>query len=73
MVSSFPTVFNMKDFVSDLFKLGTAYEHYDALTKICCSKDTKAGRCLYYEGRICDILPFLEKYRQYTDDAEYVQ
>ena len=65
--------FRVNDFVSDLCKLGTAYEYYDALTKVCYGKDAQAGRSLYYEGRICDSLPFFEKYSQYVDDTEYIK
>lgn len=65
--------FEVRDFVSDVCRLGTAFEYYDALQKIRCSHDVSAGRGLYYEGHICDSLPFLEKYRQYTDDAEYLE
>jgi hypothetical protein len=64
--------FRVKDFVSDLCKLGTAFEYYDALTKAQYG-DAQTGRSLYYEGRICDSLPFLEKYRQYTNDSDYVK
>ena len=38
-----------------------------------CHHNASAGRNLYYEGRVCDSLPFLEKYRQIEDDDEYVQ
>ena len=65
--------FEVRDFVSDLCKLGTAFEYYDALQKIRCNYDVAAGRKLYYEGRVCDSLPFLEKYRHYTDDTEYLE
>ncbi len=63
----------VRDFVSDLCKLGTAFEYYDALQKVRYSHDVSAGRNLYYEGNICDSLPFLEKYRQFTEDAEYLE
>ncbi len=65
--------FEVRDFVADLCKLGTAFEYYDALQKIRYEHDVSAGRSLYYEGHICDSLPFLEKYRRYTDDAEYLE
>ena len=41
--------------------------------KIRYEHDVSAGRSLYYEGHICDNLPFLEKYRQYMDYAEYLE
>ena len=47
-------------------------ENLDARTKARYG-DAQAGRSLYYEGRICDSLPFLEKYRQYTSDSDYVK
>ena len=65
--------FEVKTFISDLIKLGTAYEYYYVLQRIKYRKDVTAGRELYYEGRICDSMPFLEKYRQYTIDAEYLK
>lgn len=64
--------FRVKDFVSNLCKLGTSFEYYDALTKVRYG-DVQAERSLYYEGRVCDSLPFLEKYRLYSDDAEYIK
>lgn len=65
--------FEVRTFVSDLCKLGTAFEYYDALQKLRYGHNVAAGRNLYYEGRVCDSLPFLEKYSQYTDDAEYLE
>ena len=65
--------FETRDFLSDLCKLGTAFEYYDALQKVRYNHNVPAGRNLYYEGKICDSLPFLEKYRQFTDDAEYLE
>lgn len=65
--------FNVRDFVSDLCRLGTAFEYYDTLRKVRWDKEVSAGRSLYYEGRLCDSIAFLEKYSQYTDDAEYIE
>ena len=65
--------FESKNFVSDFCKLGIVLEYYDALQKVRYEPDLSAGRNLYYEGNVCDCLTFLEKYRQYTDDAEYLQ
>lgn len=39
--------FEVRDFVSDLCKLGTAFEYYDALQKIRFGYDVSAGRNLY--------------------------
>lgn len=63
----------MNTFADDLCKLGTVFEFYDALQKVVFGKDASAGRELYYEGKRCDSLPFLEKYRQYEDDQEYLK
>lgn len=65
--------FEVRDFISDLCRLGTVFEYYSALQEVRLRHDVAVGRSLYYEGRICDSLPFLEKYRQYTDDAEYLK
>lgn len=65
--------FNVRDFVSDLCRLGTAFEYYDTLRKVRWDKDVSAGRSLYYEGRLCDSIAFLEKYSQYMDDEEYLE
>ena len=56
--------FEVQRFITDLCKLGTTFEY---------KHNVSAGRNLYYEGRVCDSLPFLEKYRQVTDDDEYEQ
>ncbi|MBQ3431962.1 MAG: CGNR zinc finger domain-containing protein [Clostridia bacterium] len=65
--------FSVRDFVSDLCKIGAAYEYYDALQKVKYQKDAATGRTFYYEGRACDSMPFLEKYKEYTDDSEYLK
>ena len=65
--------FKARDFISDLRKLGTAFEYYDALQKVRYNHNVDARRNLYHEGKICDSLPFLEKYRQFTDDTEYLE
>ena len=54
-------------------KLGAAFEYHYALEEVKKHHNASAGRNLYYEGRVCDSLPFLEKYRQIADDGEYVQ
>ena len=65
--------FDVDCFVSDLCSLGTTFEYYDALEKVRYNHDALAGRNLYYEGRVCDSLPFLEKYRLCADDNEYIK
>ena len=65
--------FEARDFLSDLCKLGTAFEYYDALQKVRYNHNVSAGRNLYYEGKICDSPPFLEKYRQFADDTKYLE
>jgi hypothetical protein len=64
--------FDVKDFVNDLCKLGSVFEYYDVLTKIRSRHDVASGRALYYEGRICDSKPFLEKFRHCQTDEEYL-
>lgn len=65
--------FDVDDFVEDVCKLGRAFEYYDALTSVKYSRDVEAGRNLYYEGKHCDSLAFLEHFMQYTDDEEYLK
>ena len=65
--------FDVRDFVSELCKLGTAFEYHYALQEVKIHHNASAGRNLYYEGRVCDSLSFLEKYRSITDDGEYEQ
>lgn len=67
------SIFGVGDFISDLCKLGKAFEYYDVLYKVRYNHNVSAGRKLYYEGKICDSLPFLEKYRRFTDDTEYLK
>jgi hypothetical protein len=52
---------------------GTVFELYFALNEIKKNHNPKFARALYYEGRICDSLAFLERYREYENDKEYVQ
>ena len=65
--------FLVSRFVHDLSSLGTAFEYYDVLKKVYFEHDASAGRKLYYEGRVCESIPLLEKYKEYTDDDEYVK
>lgn len=65
--------FLVSRFILDLSNLGAAFEYYDALKKVYYGRDASAGRNLYYEGRVRESIPLLEKYKQYTDDDEYVK
>ncbi len=65
-------MFSLKRFLDDLCKLGTTFEYYHALNQAVTRSDVSFCRGLYYEGRICDSLPFLERYRRIVDDAEYL-
>ena len=65
--------FDVSDFVKDLCKLGAAFEYYDVLRKVRYEHDVESGRALYYEGRICDSMPFLEKFRHCGTDEEYLK
>lgn len=65
--------FDIDQFVKDLCDLGMAFELYYALRKAFMDNDASFARELYYEGRICDSFAFLEKYRQYESDEEYLK
>lgn len=54
---------DIKDFVNDFCKLGSAYEYFDILKRVRVRHDIACGRALYYEDRICDSKPFLEIFR----------
>ena len=64
--------FDVNDFINDLCSLGSTFEYYDTLKKVRYNHDTTSGRALYYEGRLCDSKPFLEKFRNYETDEEYL-
>ncbi len=64
--------FDVKDFVNDLCKLGSTFEYYDVLKRVRVGHDVASGRALYYEGRICDSKPFLEKFRHCETDDKYL-
>ncbi len=70
-ITSYGT-FDVCDFVKDLCKLGSAYEYYDVLMQVRYNHDVAAGRALYYEGRICDSMPFLEKFRRFDNDEQFL-
>lgn len=63
--------FSIKRFIKDLCDLGTVFELYFALYSLKYDGDVDYARNLYYEGRICGNLAFLERYAQYADDKEY--
>lgn len=63
--------FSIKRFLKDLCDLGTVFELYFALRRVKYYGEIDYARNLYYEGRLCDSLAFLERYRQYEDDEEY--
>lgn len=65
--------FAVKDFVDDLCRLGTVFEYNDALNKVRWKHGISAGRNLYYDGRVCESIPFLERYRLIEDDGEYLE
>ena len=64
--------FGLKRFEKDLCALGKAFEFFFALKRITGSSDAECGRNLYYEGRLCESLPFLERYRNIKDDDDYI-
>ncbi len=64
--------FCLKRFEKDLYELGRAFEYFFALKRITGDSDAECGRNLYYEGRLCDSLPFLERYKSIADDDDYI-
>lgn len=64
--------FSLERFEKDLSKLGRAFEYFFALKRITGSSDAECGRNLYYEGRLCDTIPFLERYKKIKDDDDYI-
>ena len=65
--------FSIKRFIKDLCNLGTVFELYFALRRAKYHHEAKYARNLYYEGRICDGLIFLERYRKHENDEEYLE
>ena len=63
--------FSIKRFIKDLCDLGTVFELYYMLDNLKYEGNVKNARNLYYEGRLCDTLAFLERYSKYEDDKEY--
>jgi hypothetical protein len=63
--------FYVDQFIKDLCSLGTVFELYFALRRVKYYGEIDYARNLYYEGRLCDSLAFLERHRQYEDDEEY--
>lgn len=63
--------FRVKDFITDLCALGTTFEFNEVLNKY--SANPEKARDLYYEGRLCDSLPFFEKYSVYENDSNYIK
>jgi hypothetical protein len=63
--------FSIKRFIKDLCDLGTIFELYFALFSLKHYGYIDYARKQYYEGRLCDSLAFLERYRQYVDDEDY--
>ena len=64
--------FRIDDFIRDLCRLGSTFEFYYALRLSHVYHDASFAKGLYYEGRYCDGMAFLEKYKKYEDDAEYL-
>jgi hypothetical protein len=65
--------FSIKRFIKDLCDLGTVFELYFALQRAKYHYQAEYARNFYYEGRLCDSLAFLEKYRKYENDKEYLE
>jgi len=63
--------FSIKRFIKDLCDLGMVFELYFSLHSLKYYGDVDYARNLYYEGRLCGSLAFLERYRQYVDDKEH--
>lgn len=64
--------FDIDEFVRDLCNLGMTFELYHALNEAFYG-DAQYARELYYEGRICDSIAFLEKYSHIESDEEYIK
>ena len=62
--------FAVDDFVCDLSNLGRAFEMYYALRRLKYNHEPHQAMHLYHEGRICDGLPFLERYRTSSESEE---
>jgi len=62
--------FGIDRFIKDLCSLGMVFELYFALQRAKYHHQPEYARNLYYEGRVCDSLAFLEKYRKYENDEE---
>lgn len=65
--------FSLKRFIKDLCDLVMVFELYFALDSAKYHHQPKYARNLYYEGRLCDGLAFLEKYRKHENDGEYLR
>ena len=65
--------FRLDYFLKQLCNLGSVFEFNYALKQAKFSNNAEYARALYYEGRLCDGLPFLEKYRNIKDDPEYLE
>ena len=64
--------FEIDRFLNDLCNLGAAFELSFALDAAIHQNNPRYARALYYEGRVHDSLPFLEKYRVYEADKDYL-
>lgn len=65
--------FSIERFIKDLCDLGMVFELYFALQIARFDHNSEYAKNLYYEGRICDSLAFLEKYRKYETDDKYLE
>lgn len=64
------STFYIDDFICDLSNLGRAFELYYALRRLKYNHEADHAIQLYYEGRLCDGLPFLERYRAFSESEE---
>ena len=62
--------FAVDDFISDLTNLGRAFDMYYALRQLKYNHDADRAIHLYHEGRLCDGLPFLERFRSSSESEE---
>lgn len=64
--------FEYEDFIHDLASLGKTFDYYHALNEVHEHGNTAEARNLYYEGRLDEGFPFMEKYRNIQTDEEYI-
>jgi len=65
--------FIINRFIKDLCDLGMVFELYFALNRLKNFNEAEYARNLYYVGRLCDSLAFLERYKKHKTDDEFIK